>query len=179
MCNFMGVRVSKIEFIKLLQLEKELGTVAAMRELEVMKDGFKYTNSVIIRKTTAGNDIEAVPAHWEFIPSWVQSMDDLKLIRKGINPKTGRKQPAIPWLNAKAENLLFNEKGSIAMWSTAAIHRRCLVLASHFFEWRHYQPEGVTKDIAYPYTIGLKGTDYFYMAGIWQPWTDRKTGRNV
>ena len=44
MCNFMGTRVSRIEFIKLKQIEKELGTLAAFRKLEVMKDGFNYSN---------------------------------------------------------------------------------------------------------------------------------------
>ncbi|MFZ1528243.1 MAG: hypothetical protein WAT19_05820 [Ferruginibacter sp.] len=50
MCNFMGTRVSRVQFIKLKQIEKELGTLAAMKELEKMKDGFKYSNSVILRK---------------------------------------------------------------------------------------------------------------------------------
>ncbi|MDX1938751.1 MAG: hypothetical protein SFU21_16640, partial [Flavihumibacter sp.] len=67
MCNFMGTIVSKANFIRLKQIEKELGTVAAMKELEILKNGFAYSNSLIIRKA-GDNDIEIVPAHWEFIP---------------------------------------------------------------------------------------------------------------
>lgn len=163
MCNFMGTRVSKIEFIKLKQIEKALGTLAAMNELEILKDGFRYSNSLIVRKL-ADNDIEIVPAHWEFIPVWVKTMDNVKAARK----------QGIPWLNATSEKLLESK-----MFRIAAIKRRCLVLASHFFEWRHYQPDGAKKPISYPYKIEIADTDYFYLAGIWQPWTDKETGETM
>ena len=163
MCNFMGTRVTKIQFIKLKDIEKELGTLAAMKELEIMKDGFKYSNSLVIRKS-GNNDVEAVPMHWEFIPVWVKSMDDVKAARK----------QGIPWLNATAEKLLESK-----MFRNAALNRRCPVLASHFYEWRHYKPDGAPKDIAYPYTVGVNDADYFYMAGIWQPWTDKSTGETM
>lgn len=164
MCNFYGTIVSKVQFIKLKQIEKELGTIAALNELEVMKDGFKYSNSVIIRKTEDGNDVEAVSAHWEFIPFWIKSMDELKEKRK----------QGIPWLNAKGETLLESK-----MFRDAALKRRCLVLATHFYDWRHYKPEGEKKAIAYPYAISMADQDYFYMAGIWQPWTDKTTGETI
>ena len=163
MCNFMGTRVSRIEFIKLKQIEKELGTLAAFRELEVMNDGFKYSNSLIVRKA-AESDIEVVAAHWEFIPPWIKTMEELKAARK----------QGIPWLNATSEKLLDSK-----MFRSAALKRRCLVLASHFFEWRHYKPEGEKKPISYPYKIEVADQNYFYMAGIWQPWTDKETGETM
>lgn len=135
----------------------------ALRELEIMKDGFRYSNSLIIRKAGDTN-IEAVSAHWEFIPPWIKDMEALKVARK----------QGIPWLNATAEKLLESK-----MFRSAALKRRCLVLCSHFFEWRHYRPEDAKKDISYPYTIGLNDADYFYMAGIWQPWTDKSTGETM
>jgi putative SOS response-associated peptidase YedK len=164
MCNFMGVRVSKIEFIRLKQIEKDLGTLAAFSELQLMKDGFRYSNSLIVRKAADNNDIEIVPAHWEFIPPWIKNEEELKAARK----------QGIPWLNATSEKLLLSK-----MFRPAALKKRCLVIASHFFEWRHFQPEGEKKAIAYPYTIGLNDKDYFYMAGIWQPWTDKETGETI
>jgi len=156
----MGVNVTKIHFIKLKQIEKELGTLVAMKELQTFKDGFSYSNSVIIRKS-GKDDIDAVSAHWEFIPVWVKTIDEIKVARK----------QGIPWLNATSEKLLESK-----MFKSAALKTRCLVLCSYFFEWRHYKPEGAKKDISYPYVIGLNNMDYFYMAGIWQPWTDRETG---
>lgn len=160
----MGVRVSKIQFITLKQIEKELGTLAALSELELMKSGFTYSNSLIVRKAADNNDIEIVSAHWEFIPYWVKSMEEVKAARK----------QGIPWLNARSETLLVSK-----MFGKAAKERRCLVLSTHFFEWRHYQPDGEKKPIAYPYTIGLNDADYFYMAGVWQPWTDKTTGETI
>lgn len=117
MCNFFGTIVSKDTFIKLKQIERELGTVAAIKELERMKDGFKYSNSVIIRKA-GDNDIEIVSAHWEFIPPWIKGSTELA---------TARKQ-GIPWLNARSETVLESK-----MFGSAALKRRCLVLASYFF----------------------------------------------
>ena len=163
MCNFMGVQVNKIQFIQLRQIEKDLGTLAAMREMQLMKDGFAYSNSLIFRKA-GEQDIEAVSAHWEFIPVWVKDMEAVKAARK----------QGIPWLNATSEKLLESK-----MFRNAALKRRCLVLCSHFFEWRHYQPEGEKKPKSYPYTIGLNDSDYFYLAGIWQPWTDKETGETM
>jgi len=156
----MGVKVSKIKFIHLLQIEKDLGTLAAMAELHEMQDGFTYGNSVVVRKF-GEQDVEAVSMHWEFIPAWIKSMEEVKAARK----------QGIPWLNATSEKLLKSN-----MFRDAALNRRCLVLASHFYEWRRYKPLGAKKDIAYPYTIGVTGADYFYMAGIWQTFTDKSTG---
>lgn len=160
MCNFMGVRVSKVELIRLLQIEKQLGTLAALDELELLKDGFRYSNSAIIRKL-GDIDIEIVSAHWEFVPYWIKDFEALKAARKH----------GIPWLNAKGETVLESK-----MFRDAALKRRCLVLATHFYEWRHYKPEGAKKEIAYPYVIEIMEHAPFYMAGIWQPWTDRSTG---
>ncbi len=163
MCNFMGVRVTRIQFIKLKQIEKELGTLAAMKELEQMKSGFAYSNSPII-KAKGKNDIDVVSAHWEFIPVWIKTMAQVEAARK----------QGIPWLNARSETLL-----SSKMFRDAALKRRCLVIASHFFEWRHFKPEGAKKDIAYPYLIGVNDAEIFYMAGIWQPFTDKETGETM
>ena len=160
----MGVRVSKVEYIRLRQIEKELGTLAAMKELELMKDGFRYSNSLIIRKLEGANDIEVVSAHWEFIPVWIKSMDEVKAARK----------QGIPWLNARSETILESK-----MFGAAVRKRRCLVLVTHFFEWRHFKPEGEKKALAYPYTIGVNYSEYFYLAGIWQPWTDRESGETI
>jgi len=163
MCNFYGHRVSRVQFIRLKQIEKELGTIAAIREAELLKDGFRYSNSIIIRKS-APDDVEIVSAHWEFIPPWIKDEAALKEARK----------QGIPWLNARSETLLESK-----MFGAAALKRRCLVLATHFYEWRGYKPEGAKKENKYPYVIEVADSDYFYMAGIWQPWTDKTTGEVI
>src|SRR5580765_760327 len=95
MCNFYGHRVTKIEFIKLKQIEKELGTIAALDELLKIRSGFTYGNApIIIAK--GKDDIEILSAHWEFIPEWVTTMQQLEDARK----------QGIPWLNARSETIL-------------------------------------------------------------------------
>ena len=163
MCNYMGCNVNRGQYIRLKQIEKELGTIAALKELEKMKSGFNYSNSAIVKKA-GPDDIEITLAHWEFIPPWIKNMDEVVAARN----------QGIPRLNAKAENLL-NSK----MWRPAALNKRCLVLASHFYDWRHYQPEGSKKELAYPYVINLNNQDYFYMAGIYNTWTDKNTGETM
>jgi len=160
MCNFYGHKVTRVEYIKLKQIEKQLGTIAALKELQQMRSGFEYGNAPVLRKT-APDDFEIVLMHWEFIPVWVKSMEEVKAARK----------QGIPWLNATSEKLLDSK-----MFRDAALKRRCLVLASHFYEWRGYKPEGAKKENKYPYAIEVNDADYFYMAGIWNPFTDRETG---
>ncbi|MBL0146088.1 MAG: SOS response-associated peptidase family protein [Chitinophagaceae bacterium] len=39
------------------------------------------------------------------------------------------------------------------------------------------QPE--QKENKYPYVIGVNDADYFYLAGIYNNWTDKSTGENI
>ena len=160
MCNFYGHKVSQVEFIRLKQIEKEIGTIAALTELKSLRSGFEYGNAPILRKS-APDDFEIISAHWEFIPSWITSVEQLEAARK----------QGIPWLNAKSETLL-----SSKMFRDAALKRRCLVLASHFYEWRQYKPAGAKKENKYPYAIEVADADYFYMAGIYNSYTNEETG---
>lgn len=160
MCNFYGHKVSRIEFIRLKQIEKEFGTIAALNELQVLRSGFEYGNAPVLRKT-APNDFEIVSMHWEFIPSWITSVKQLEEARK----------QGIPWLNARSETVL-----SSRMFRDAALNRRCLVLASHFYEWRAFKPEGAKKENKYPYAIEVADAEYFYMAGIYNTYVNEDTG---
>lgn len=161
MCNFYGHKINKADYIKLKQIEKETGTIAALNECKVLVSGFDYGNAPIIL-AKGKDDIEIMPAHWEFIPEWITKMEQLEAARK----------QGIPWLNARAETLL-----SGRMFRDAALHQRCLVPASHFFEWRHYKPEGSKKEIAYPYLIEVNDAVFFYMAGIYNQYINPVTGK--
>jgi len=160
MCNFYGHKVSRTEFIRLKQIEKELGTIAALNELQVLRSGFEYGNAPVLRKC-APNDFEIVSMHLAFIPSWITSLKQFESAKK----------QGIPWLNARSETVL-----SSKMFRDAALHRRCLVLASHFYEWRSYKPDGAKKEIKYPYAIEMNYDDYFYMAGIYNTYQNEDTG---
>jgi putative SOS response-associated peptidase YedK len=122
-----------------------------------MQDGFEYEEWPIIRNsfTTGGQKLEM--AHWEFIPFWVNDAGELEKAREKTTT-----------LNARGETLL-----SSRMFRQAALQRRCLLLSSGFYEWRHYRGQ------AYPYFVKVKDKDLFYIAGIWQPWTDKETGEKM
>lgn len=177
MCNYMGYRVSRREYIRLMQIEKQFGVAAALSEV---RSGFAYSNVDAIVANENKKDFEVREMHWEFIPNWVYSLEDMQLIRKGIDPKTKLKKAPIPWLNAKSENLLINSSGKKSMWADAARKSRCLLTTTHFFEWRHYRPATAKKDINYPYYIDFMGDeDQFFIAGIYNNWTDKRTGENM
>lgn len=173
MCYYNGIRVSKDDRIRLLEIEKDLRKFELNRP---MQSGFDYDTWPVIKPVAGCKDWEIVLAHWEFIPPWVSSLEELKMIREGIDPKTGARKAPVPWLNATGENLLTSR-----MFRDAALHRRCLVLSSGFYEWRHIHPlskkgQPLKTTLRYPYHITLKDQPYFFIAGIWTPWTDRSTG---
>lgn len=126
-----------------------------------LQSGFSYTNWPIIKGNAVDFTIEK--GHWELIAPWVKSTKEAEAGREKFNT-----------LNATSERLLESK-----LFKPAALHYRCIVLSTGFFEWRHYKPIGAKKDIAYPYYISLKNQPLFFMAGIYQPWTDKETGETM
>jgi putative SOS response-associated peptidase YedK len=174
MCFYNGINVNRAEHIKLKRIEKEIGNYRDQL-IRPMQSGFAYGAWPVLKPKHGGKDFDLVLMHWEFIPSFIHDRAALEHFRKGgLNPKTGRKDPPRNTLNAIGEEML--EKVS---YKQAAVDRRCLVLSSGFYEWRHFTPPGTNKDMAYPYHVHLPGKEYFFMAGIWQPWTDRETGEII
>jgi putative SOS response-associated peptidase YedK len=174
MCFFNGIMISRAEHIRLKDLEIGLRGLD-LNLMRPMMSGFDFGDWPVIRPLRGGEDAEAVMMHWELIPHYLHTLRDVEHFRKGgLNPVTGRKDPPRNTLNAIGEEMLHKPT-----YRNAALKRRCLVLSSCFYEWRHFTPPGSTKDIAYPYRISLRDREYFFMAGIWQPWTDRETGETV
>jgi putative SOS response-associated peptidase YedK len=88
---------------------------------------------------------------------------ELKVMRWGLVPSWA-KDPAIGYktINARAETVA--EKPS---FRNAFAHRRCLILASGFYEWLDI---GARKQ---PYRFTLKDHKLFTFAGLWENWQDR------
>lgn len=88
---------------------------------------------------------------------------ELVMLRWGLVPFWAR-DPAIGnrMINARAETVA--EKPS---YRAAYRHRRCLLLANGFYEWRK---EGNAK---IPYFISLASGEPFALAGLWENWTDK------
>jgi len=173
MCFYNGIVVSRAQHIRLNEIEKEIGEMrdALQRPLQ---SGFAFGDWPVL--TADGlRDFDLRLMHWELIPYYVRTGEELMHFRHGgLNARTGKKDPPRNTLNAIGEEML--DKVS---YKQAALKRRCLVLSSGFYEWRHFTPPGSKKDLAYPYHVTVKEREYFFMAGIWQPWTDQETGETI
>jgi putative SOS response-associated peptidase YedK len=121
-----------------------------------------------------------------FIPdSWMgRPLDTREKVaewRKGYKNPSGVWVQGITTLNAVGEELLLKNK----IYRQSALERRCLILSSGFFEWHHYFPAHkktglpLKTEATIPHYITLKEKPYFYMAGIYKPWTDVVTGEHV
>jgi putative SOS response-associated peptidase YedK len=170
------------DLLQILEIDREQREIED-REVELrnrVQSGFEYrTVDIIVPK--AGCKWDLVEMEWGFIPQYWWTRQDVEKIRKGyMDEKTGKYKPPITTLNAIGEELLLPGK----MYRDAALNRRCLFPATDFYEWRHVFPIGkkgqpLKTAVKYPYHIGVKGKEVFFIAGVWQPWTDRETGETI
>ena len=100
----------------------------------------------VVRPAADGNGRELVMLRWGLVPSWAKELS------------IGAKM-----INARAETVA--EKPA---FRSAFRHRRCLVPADGFYEWR---TEDGKKQ---PFRIGVKGGAPFAFAGLWESWTAPK-----
>jgi len=94
---------------------------------------------------------ELVMLRWGLVPFWAK------------DPTIGNRM-----INARAETVA--EKAS---YRAAFRHRRCLVLADGFYEWRK---QGAAKT---PYFISLASGEPFGLAALWENWTDKDSGESM
>jgi putative SOS response-associated peptidase YedK len=150
MSYYQSVRLKKKD------LPEEIAWDGRRKEIQKpVQSGFDYEEWPIVRISKGALKLDM--AHWEFIPFWINDSGELEQAREKHTT-----------LNAKGETLLTSR-----MFSKAARERRCLMLSSGFYEWRHHRGK------AYPYFITVKGKDLFYIAAVWQPWTDRSSGEHL
>jgi putative SOS response-associated peptidase YedK len=162
MCYYNSINIPKGAKVSINGITKDLPSIQ-----RPIQSGFEYGDWVIIKGTNhnaneyeTNNDFVFELAHWELFAPWVKNPMEVMKGREKFNT-----------LNATAERL-FESK----LFNQPALKRRCLVLSSGFYEWRHFTPTGSNKDIAYPYHITVKDKPYFFMAGIFQPWVDVESG---
>ena len=109
------------------------------------------TQYVAAVRNNADEQRELVMLRWGLVPFWAK------------DPSIGNRM-----INARAETVA--EKPS---YRNAYKHRRCLVLADGFYEWRR---QG---DIKTPYYISLASGEPFALAGLWENWTDKESGESL
>lgn len=183
MCYYNGQKVSRAEFIQLKQLEKAIRNYDFLDKGVI--SGFSDVPVAVLVPNEAKDNFEIVQMEWGMLPAYLTNREAVQKFRTGYKDAQGKWHTSYTTQNAKAENLFVSERGGASMFADAARNRRCLVLSTGFFEWRHvtrnHKKTGLplkTPD-KYPYYINVKDHEYFYMAGIWQPWTDKETGEHV
>lgn len=92
------------------------------------------------RQLPAGRELTLL--HWGLIPAWA---DDRKIGYRTVN--------------ARAETVAAKPS-----YRSAFKHRRCLIAADGFYEWK---PDKVKKQ---PYYIRMKAGRPFALAGLWEHW---------
>lgn len=179
MCYYNGQKVSYVDFI---QLKKNAKKVANYEFLDRdLIDGFAYEPIAVLKPMPDQQDFDIVQMEWGFIPPYWKNREEVTKYRSGYKDVSGKWVQYLT-LNATSEEMLLPRK----MYRDAALHRRCLVLSSGFFEWRHYFPpnkrkpgEYVKTPVKIPHHITVKDRPYFFMAGIYQPWEDQVTHEKV
>jgi putative SOS response-associated peptidase YedK len=167
MCYYNGIKVSKEEYNRLKELEKQ---VAFLNEEFAIHKGFDYADFPVITPIAATHETERVNMQWGFLPDWVKTKEDVKKFRFGYTNAKG-KFIKYTTLNATSEELLSK------MYEDAALHRRCLVPSNGFYEWRHVQVVGKSGKLLktperFPYLVQMRAQPEFYMAGVYNPFTD-------
>lgn len=94
---------------------------------------------------------ELVSLRWGLVPYWAK------------DPSIGNRL-----INARAETV-----AKKPAYREAYRHRRCLVLADGFYEWRP-GPEGKI-----PWFISLASGEPFAFAGLWERWRNRESGERL
>jgi putative SOS response-associated peptidase YedK len=146
MCYVIGIKIPKKQTIKIGS------TVLDIDAIDIpMQSGFAYDQWPVIFKELF---LRPGLMHWELIPHWVRNEKELSESRKKYTT-----------LNIKAETILSNKVAQTSIHTN-----RCLVLASHFFEWQQIEKE------KYPHLISIKESPLFYIAGVWNTWTNQNTG---
>jgi putative SOS response-associated peptidase YedK len=111
-------------------------------------DGFAHPNLPVV---TVERPDTVQYFRWGFIPVWAK------------DSKTAAEM-SVMCLNAVSETIF--EKPAFR----SSVDKRCLVLVTGFYEWRHAGKE------KYPYFIKLKNKELFYIGGLYNTWADKETG---
>jgi len=122
-------------------------------------NGFEFPLMPVISDEDVG---KIQMCHWGLVPSGISSKENAVEFLKKYNT-----------LNAKAETVFESR-----MFSQPVMERRCLVLCSGFFEWRHKEP-GKKNTPKYPFYVTLKDESIFVFAGIWNRFTDLQSGEII
>ena len=146
MCFFYGVNKSKGDIEKAFKAKFDQQGFEPMQEV----NGFSHPFMPII--VDKRPDI-ITGANWGLLPTWAKDTSFQKNT-----------------LNARIETL--DEKPSFRN----SINNRCLVPASHFFEWHWNDEKGKVKQ---KYQISVADEELFAFAGLYSVWNNPQNGQQM
>ncbi len=121
-------------------------------EIEMFANGYAHPLMPVITNEQP-NKIQSFT--WGLIPSWVKDAEKAK-------------EMANMCIMAKIETI--EEKPS---FRDSFKHKRCIVPATSFFEWKWLDSKGKHKEL---YEISLSSHELFALGGLWSTWTNNETG---
>jgi putative SOS response-associated peptidase YedK len=171
MCYYNGRLVTKEEYSRLKDLEKQ---VAFLNEELAIFKGFDYNDFPVLRVIPGSHETERVEMQWGFLPPYLKNKEAVQKFRNGYKDASGKYIKGYTTLNATSEELLNK------MYRDAALHRRCLIPSPGFYEWMHVQVVGKSGKLLktpekFPYLVQMRNQPEFFIAGLYQPWTDQDT----
>jgi len=184
MCYYNAQKVTHAEFLRLKQLEKTIVEHDFFNRLVIV--GFDFGSTTVLKPIEGKEDFEIVQMEWGFLPDplkwpFIETRQDAFKIRRGYTDARGKFIQPLNFLNAVSEELLLPNK----VYRQAALQRRCVIPSSGFYDWRHIFPlnkrtgQPLKTAVKYPYRVLVKDKELFWMAGIWNQWTDAETGETV
>ena len=184
MCYYNAQKVTHAEFIRLKKLEKTITEHDFFNRLVIV--GFDFGSITVLKPIESIEDFEIVKMEWGFLPDplkwpFIETREDAFKIRRGYTDARGKFVQPLNFLNAVSEELLAANK----VYRPAALKRRCIIPSSGFYDWRHVFPLNkrtrlpLKTAVKYPYRVMVKNKELFWMAGIWNQWTDAETGETV
>jgi len=184
MCYFNAQKVTHAEFLRLKQIEKTLVERDFFNRLVIV--GFDFGQTTVLKPIEGKEDFEIVQMEWGFLPDplrwpFIETREDAFKIRRGYTDPRGKFIQPLNFLNAVSEELLQANK----VYRDAALKRRCIIPSSGFYDWRHVFPlnkrtgQPLKTPVKYPYRVMVKDKELFWIAGIWNQWTDAETGETV
>ena len=184
MCYYNAQKVTHSEFLRLKSIEKNLKEHDFFNRLVIV--GFDFGKTIVLKPIEGKEDFELVQMEWGFLPDplkwpFIETREDAFKIRRGYTDARGKFAQPLNFLNAVSEELLISNK----VYRDAALKRRCIIPSSGFYDWRHVFPlnkrtgQPLKTAVKYPYRVMVKDKELFWMAGIWNQWTDADTGETV
>lgn len=149
MCSHYNLKANPKEIEDKFNAEFEGGIAA---EISIYANGYAHPKMPVITNDEPG---KIKLFHWGLIPSWVKD-------------STQAKEMANMCIMAKIETI--EDKPS---FRDSAKHKRCIIPATSFYEWKWLDPKGKHKE---KYEISLADNELYAFGGLWSNWTNKDTG---